>query len=104
MHPHGSAALALLLLGSARPLFAQDSSCHKVAKIEVVGNQRVSSESILSLIRSKTGEPYDLAIADDDIIAIYHTGHFEFVKVKPEGTNAYGTCVLIFEVKEHPAD
>ena len=65
MKPRHAAALALLFLASASPLVAQNSGCPNVAKIKIVGNQRISTDSILSFIRSEANQPFDAETADD---------------------------------------
>src|SRR5271156_7047895 len=103
MNLRHAAAFALLFLASASPLVAQNSGCPNVAKIKIVGNQRISTDSILSFIRSEAHQPFDAETADEDIKALYHTGNFESVKLEFEGTND-SSCILVFEVKERPAN
>jgi outer membrane protein assembly factor BamA len=82
-------------------LSAQNPGCPNIARIKAVGNQRISTDSILSFIRSEANKPCDEETADEDILAPYQIGNFETVELEFEGTNN-SSCISVFDVKERP--
>ncbi len=70
-------ALAILfLLTSTVILIAQN----EIIRIDVVGNRKVGKDAILSVIKSKVGEPFRRDVVERDIKAIYKLGYFKDVQ------------------------
>ncbi|MBM4111968.1 MAG: outer membrane protein assembly factor BamA [Phycisphaerae bacterium] len=88
-------ALMSLVLGS-RAALAQGSiedetfADRPVARIEIVGLDRVSEQEIRNNIRIGAGQPYDPKTVRDDVATLYRLGHFEMVNasatLQPDGT------------------
>jgi outer membrane protein insertion porin family len=87
----------LVLTGPASPGAAEDA---KVTFIEVQGNKRIESATILAKINTKEGDVFSPAKIKDDITALYRLGHFEDIQVKTEGFES--GLKVIFLVKEKP--
>jgi outer membrane protein insertion porin family len=92
-----AAALALIVLTGLSSASAQSTAC-VVSKIEVTGNRRVTTDSILSWVVTPIGDPMDISIVDDDLRAIYRMGEFDSVRARARMDG--DLCVLIFEVAE----
>src|SRR5262245_41659177 len=74
-----------------------------IEDIEIRGNRRVPSESILYYVQSKPQEPFNLNLAMRDLQAILQMGLFDPLETKlytEEGTR--GGKIVIFQVKEYP--
>ncbi|NOY52852.1 MAG: outer membrane protein assembly factor BamA [Deltaproteobacteria bacterium] len=72
-----------------------------IRKIEIVGNRRIDSGTLLSRIQSKKGESLSMETIRKDIRAIYGMGgYFENVQVESEPVK--DGIRLIFRVKEKP--
>lgn len=87
----------LVLTGPASPGAAEDA---KVTFIEVQGNKRIETATILAKINTKEGDVFSPAKIKDDITALYRLGHFEDIQVKTEGFES--GLRVIFLVKEKP--
>ncbi len=72
----------------------------KVTLIEVQGNKRIETATILAKIQTKEGGIFSSAQIKEDIKALYQLGHFEDVQVKTEGFET-GLKVIFF-VQEKP--
>ncbi len=72
----------------------------KVTLIEVQGNKRIETATILAKIKTREGEAFSPSQIKDDIKALYQLGHFEDVQVKTEGFE--NGLKVIFVVKEKP--
>jgi len=72
----------------------------KVTLIEVQGNKRIETATILAKIKTKEGGVFSPVQIKDDIKALYQLGHFEDVQVKTEGFE--NGLKVIFLVKEKP--
>lgn len=72
----------------------------KVTLIEVQGNKRIETATILAKIQTKEGGIFSPAQIKEDIKALYQLGHFEDVQVKSEGFET--GLKVIFVVKEKP--
>ena len=79
------------------PCAAQDV---KITLIEVQGNRRIETATILAKLRSKEGESFSPTLIKEDIKALYQLGHFEDIQVKTEGFE--NGLKVIFVVKEKP--
>lgn len=91
-------AWAFLLLS----VFANSSAADdtKVTLIEVQGNKRIETSTILAKIKTKEGDIFSPSLIRDDIKALYQLGHFEDVQVNTEGFE--NGLKVIFSVKEKP--
>ena len=72
----------------------------KVTLIEVQGNKRIETATILAKIKTKEGGIFSPAQIKEDIKTLYQMGHFEDVQVKTEGFE--NGLKVIFSVKEKP--
>src|SRR5450756_1891615 len=72
----------------------------KVTLIEVQGNKRIETATILAKIKTKEGDIFSPAVIREDIRILYQLGHFEDVQVKTEGFEI--GLKVIFSVKEKP--
>jgi outer membrane protein assembly complex protein YaeT len=72
-----AAALAVVLLGAGRGLWAGDNPQGKqIAEIVPVGNRLHSSQQILTVLHSQVGKPYDDATIQEDVRRLYNTRWF----------------------------
>lgn len=71
-----------------------------VTLIEVQGNRRIESATVLAKIKTREGAVFSPSQLKEDIRLLYQLGHFEDVQVKTEGFE-HGLKV-IFWVKEKP--
>jgi outer membrane protein insertion porin family len=72
----------------------------KVTLIDVQGNKRIETATILAKIKTKEGDVFSPAVIREDIKALYQLGHFEDVQVRTEGFE--NGLKVIFSVKEKP--
>ncbi|MCF6150099.1 MAG: outer membrane protein assembly factor BamA [Candidatus Kuenenia sp.] len=75
-----------------------DKNTGIIRKVEIRGNQRISTAAIRSSIRSKEGDLYDPNLVSQDVDAIWSLGFFDNIEVEIEET-ADGLN-LIFLVSE----
>ncbi|MGE5808791.1 MAG: outer membrane protein assembly factor BamA, partial [Nitrospirota bacterium] len=102
-------ALFLALPGAAEEVPSSRSSATeapglssgvKVTLIEVQGNKRIETATILAKIKTREGEPFSPSQIKEDIKVLYQLGHFEDVQVKTEGFE--NGLKVIFAVREKP--
>jgi outer membrane protein insertion porin family len=84
--------------GAAEPPKAAEGT--KVTLIEVQGNRRIETATILAKIKTKEGAVFSPSQIKEDIKVLYQLGHFEDVQVKTEGFE--NGLKVIFLVKEKP--
>jgi outer membrane protein insertion porin family len=84
--------------GAAEPPKATEGT--KVTLIEVQGNRRIETATILAKIKTKEGVVFSPSQIKEDIKVLYQLGHFEDVQVKTEGFE--NGLKVIFLVKEKP--
>ena len=77
--------------------FAQEKT---VISIKVEGNELVSSERILSLLRSKVDKPFSETALEEDIKTLYKSGYFSDIKV--EAKEEKEGIALMMKVEENP--
>ena len=97
-HAAAIAALITLLLCAVAPPVAADGV--KVTLIEVQGNKRIETATILAKIKTREGSTFSPSQIKEDIKTLYQLGHFEDVQVKTEGFEQ--GLKVIFVVKEKP--
>ena len=84
--------------GAAEPAKAQEGPT--VTLIEVQGNRRIETATILAKIKTREGAVFSPFQIKEDIKVLYQLGHFEDVQVKTEGFE--NGLKVIFLVKEKP--
>lgn len=72
----------------------------KVTFIEVQGNRRIETATILAKIKTREGELFSPSQIRDDIRSLYQLGHFEDVQMNTEGFE--NGLKVIVQVKEKP--
>jgi len=72
----------------------------KVVEIIVKGNDRIETDAIQRLIKTKPGDVYNTLVLSQDLKSIYAMGYFDDVRVEAE-TTPEGRIVF-FNVKEKP--
>ena len=98
-----TAAIAFLIISLSLPAFLTAyarADAVLVTLIEVQGNRRIESATILAKIKTREGSTFDPAQLREDIKTLYQLGHFEDVQVKTEGFEK--GLKVIFWVKEKP--
>jgi outer membrane protein assembly factor BamA len=80
---------------------ANNAPAPTVVDVSVTGNTHVPSDRILSVVRTKVGEPFDPATVTDDLRAINDLGYFAdqappVIKQRPDGV------AVTFRVVENP--
>ncbi len=101
MHKQRAAAIgALILLLVLSFAFSGAAEDAKITLIEVQGNKRIETATILAKIKTREGEPFSPTLIREDIKTLYELGHFEDVQVKTEGFE--NGLKVIFVVKEKP--
>jgi outer membrane protein insertion porin family len=88
--------LCLVLLGLVPCLYGQET----VEKIEIVGNERVTRETVLYYISSREGEYYSEELLRRDFRTLWSTGFFSNIRIEKED-GAKGKIVKII-VEENP--
>ncbi len=71
-----------------------------ISKIEIVGNDIVSDSTIISKIKTRSNQPYNENLINEDIKDLYATGYFENIEI--EKRDAADGVVVIYRVKEKP--
>jgi outer membrane protein insertion porin family len=79
------------------PSRAHSQTQLRLKEVKIDGNLRVEDDGIRLHLRSRAGEPFDAAIVEQDVKAIFRMGFFDDVKAEwsPDG-------ILIYSVKEKP--
>ncbi len=94
----GGLVVLLLLAVLAGAALAQEDV--RLDRVEIKGNQRVEQEAIRVHLRAQPGVPYDEAVVDSDIRALYQMGFFDDVSADLSQEN--GQWVLTYTVSERP--
>ena len=68
----------------------------KISKIDVIGNNRIENQTILSYLPVKAGDTVDIDSLDQCLKSLFDTGYFHDVKVHRKGT------VIVIDVEENP--
>lgn len=77
-------------------IFVHDACAVKIANIQVVGNNRIESATVIASAKIKLGQEIDLEKLDNALKNLYNAGYFSDVKV----TEKAG--VVVISVQEHP--
>lgn len=78
------------------PAFAQEEV--NVTSIDIVGNETVSEQTVLSQIRTSVGRPLSTQLLSEDLKRLYGLGYFKDVQIA-QNRNADGVDI-VFTVKE----
>jgi len=89
---------ALLVAAAAAPLAAQPPDT--IARVDVVGAQKVTKENLLFRVGIREGEPLGSLDLSAVLEKMWATGVYDDIKIKAE--DAEGGKLLIIEVKERP--
>ncbi|UCD34744.1 MAG: outer membrane protein assembly factor BamA [Nitrospiraceae bacterium] len=92
-------ALLLIIFVAACPVPAQTEPLIKM--IEITGNRKISTDTIISKITSTEGLPFSKAAVQEDIRKIYSIGYFEDITVEIDSFE--GGVRLIYTVREKPS-
>ena len=86
----------LILICSLTPI-AQSQEKVALREVKISGNLRVEDDGIRLHLKSRAGEPFNSAVVEQDVKAIYRMGFFDDVQAElsPDG-------VLTYAVKEKP--
>lgn len=98
-------SFSIILLLSITIYFPYPTLCQAeleshIKQIDVIGNRRIETSTILSKIRVKTGDIYSADSVREDIKELYETDYFEDIRVGTE-TSEDGVTI-IYQVKERP--
>ncbi|HXV27580.1 MAG TPA: outer membrane protein assembly factor BamA, partial [bacterium] len=70
-----------------------------IAAVEIRGNQIVSTNTILSKIRSQKGEPLAQETINEDVKRLYATGYFQDIRMELEERPSGYTLMVVVEEK-----
>jgi outer membrane protein assembly factor BamA len=97
-----AAPLVLALLASALfPSLASAAPAPVVVSVDVSGNAHVPTDKILSVVRTKVGEPFDERLVREDLQNIFDLGYFSdqvppLIRQRPDG------IAITYRVVENP--
>jgi outer membrane protein insertion porin family len=80
------------------PLFLRGQET--IEKIEIIGNDRVTRETILYYIQSSEGNPYNEEMLKNDFKILWSTGYFSNIKM--ENVDGSGGKIVRIIVEENP--
>ncbi|MDI6606637.1 MAG: POTRA domain-containing protein, partial [Candidatus Omnitrophota bacterium] len=95
--------LLLSFLISGACLSAEEpvsASPGKVTAIEVKGNESISTNTVLSKMKTRIGSAYNENIVNDDLKRLYLLGYFSDIKIDRQ--SYMGGIKLVITVKERP--
>jgi outer membrane protein insertion porin family len=72
----------------------------KILRIDITGNQRIESDAILRVVKTKPGDVYSVADLSADLKNVYRMGYFDDVRVEAEDVG--DAKVVAFQVQEKP--
>lgn len=94
----------LSLIGVAVALQAATAAAQpigtRITAVEIRGNDRVEEGSVVGILKSKPGEPFDPKTVNEDVKALYRSAYFDQVTAKSDTTSGLR---LVFQVVEKPA-
>ncbi len=90
----GAGAVGLVRLASES---AVAQSTQRISSIEVQGQQRIETETILSYLQLAPGDEVNPSVVNDALKRLFATGLFRDVRITPRGGG-----VLLVEVAENP--
>ncbi len=72
------------VLGEGTTLSPEEAATKLVTAIEIKGNKSISSNTIISKIKTKMGSPYQETVVSDDLKRLYLLGYFSDIKIDTE--------------------
>ena len=72
------------VLGEGTTLSPEETPPKLVTGIEIKGNKSISSNTIISKIKTKMGSPYQETVVSDDLKRLYLLGYFSDIKIDTE--------------------
>ena len=94
--------ISMQVLKSQQPQENQSKKCF-IERVEITGNRRIESTTILDRIFSRPGDPYDSEAVHRDVQALRDTGYFEQVRLRVEDSpDRPNGKIIAFDVKEKP--
>lgn len=100
-----SATVSLLLMvglvGSGSAVHAQFDRSTLVASVQIKGNSRVATSTILANLKTRPDHEYSQAVVQEDLTNLTKLGFFRDVKANPSPTTD-GRVIVEFVVTEHP--
>jgi len=79
---------------------AQETTLKNVTAIEVKGNKSISTNTILSKMKTRVGSPYLENVASDDLKRLYLLGYFSDINIDTE--DFQGGVKIVVRVVERP--
>ena len=70
-----------------------------VQETVVQGNQRIESDAILRVVKTKAGDPYNPGLLSEDLQSIYAMGWFDDVRVEVEKQAMGNTVIFVVQEK-----
>jgi outer membrane protein insertion porin family len=101
-------ATVCLFLFAAQTLAAQQPRENPQTKciiehLDLVGNRRIRTETLLARISSRPGDPYSVEAVRRDVRSLWNTGFFDDVRSEVEdGPSVPNGKIVIFIVSEKP--
>jgi outer membrane protein insertion porin family len=95
------ALIAAALCLCATLLYAAETD--RVARIDVIGNERIDKGVVTNAVKTKEGDPYDPAKISDDLKNIFKTGFFSDVVVDTKDSDK-GKIVTFIVVERPPVN
>ncbi len=72
------------VLGENTTISSEEPAPKLVTAIEIKGNKSISSNTIISKIKTKVGSPYQETVVSDDLKRLYLLGYFSDMKIDAE--------------------
>ena len=94
---HAALLFLALALAAGRALAQPQPT---ISRVRIVGNQRVEEDAIRIHITAQPGQPFDGAVVDQDVKAIYKMGFFTDVHASVDQVG--GQAILTYHVRERP--
>jgi len=89
-----------LVSGEGASISPEETAPKLVTAIEIKGNKSISSNAIISKIKTKVGSPYQETVTSDDLKRLYLLGYFSDIKIDTEVYKA--GLKIIITVTERP--
>ncbi len=90
----------LFIMLISTPLLAQERKI-LIKQIEIKGNRKIDTQSLLSKLRIKTGDAFSPEAVQQEIKTLYGLGYFDQIEVKTDPFE--GGLSLLFVLYEKPA-
>jgi outer membrane protein insertion porin family len=100
-----TACLSLLSVQTLESQQSHDSRATQsfIERLEITGNRRVQTTTIMAHIRSRAGDPYDREAVQRDAQALRDTGYFDEVRLRvADSSDEPSGRIVAIDVKEKP--